>query len=148
VHPTLGEEQLLAGLRRLSNRLYSADNFGERLLAFVDKLGPRRDPKAADRAHGEVLREVDLDSLKLLEMVRLLGPAEDRMWSRVTQAVSRKPDAAQFVFAALLNYMQIRYMYDKGQFWEPQPTTEPAVRPPALTQLRRPSPAAGSSPVS
>ena len=148
VHPTLDEEQLLGGLRRLANRLYDADNFGERLLTFIDKLGPRRDPKAADHAHGEVRSCIYLDGLKILERVRHLGPAEKRMWSRVLQAAKRKPDAAQFVYGALTQYMQIRHMYDKGQFWEPQPTAEPAARPPDLTQLRRPSPVTGSSPAS
>ena len=42
------------------------------------------------------------------------------MWRRVMAAVARKPAARIFVLGAFVQYMQIRHMYDRGQFWEPQ----------------------------
>jgi radical SAM superfamily enzyme YgiQ (UPF0313 family) len=127
VHPVLGEDELLGGLRWLANSLYSPEALGERLLAFVDKLGPRQDPKRAEGPRRPA-HSVELDATRLLLKLRALGPEENKMWERVMRAVMSKPDAGMFVISALLSYMQIRHMYELGQFWDSAPERLAAVR--------------------
>jgi hypothetical protein len=119
-HPRMTDGELSAGMRWLANNLYSADAFGARLLHFIERLGPRRDPASGEALRPSLWRSVDRDSLDVVLRVRDLGDAEARMSSRVMAAVEKKPDAATFVFASLLEYAQIRHMYDQGQFWEPK----------------------------
>ncbi len=127
VHPRLGEDELLGGLRWLANSLYSPDALAERLLLFVDKLGARQDPKRAEGPRRPA-HSVELDATRLLLKLRALGPEENKMWERVMRAVMSKPDAGMFVVSALLSYMQIRHMYELGQFWDSTPERLAAVR--------------------
>ena len=50
------------------------------------------------------------------------------MWERVMRAVIAKPDAGMFVISALLSYMQVRHMYQVGQFWDSTAERLAAVR--------------------
>jgi radical SAM superfamily enzyme YgiQ (UPF0313 family) len=94
-------EQLLDGVQWLCNKLYHPSAFGERVLRFIDRLGKRRDPQHAEgRRYLRDFRAVDLDGLDLLSNFL------------------KKPEAGEFVAVMLLQYMQIRYMYEQGQFWE------------------------------
>jgi hypothetical protein len=136
VHPVLGEHELLGGLRWLANSLYSPDALGERLLLFVDKLGPRQDPKKAEGPRRSA-HSVEFDATQLLLKLRALGPAENKMWERVMRAVISKPDAGMFVVSALLSYMQIRHMYQLGQFWDSTPEQLAAVRARSATPSSR-----------
>jgi len=43
------------------------------------------------------------------------------MWSRITRELYKKPELLGFVMGSLLQYMQIRYMYEQGRFWESHP---------------------------
>jgi radical SAM superfamily enzyme YgiQ (UPF0313 family) len=135
VHPTMGEEQLIGGLRWLANNLYSPESMGERLIRFIEKLGKRRDPKRGEPMRPGNVRSVDHDSMAVLAQVRDLGPAENTMWLRVMRAAAKKPDATAFVLAALVQYMQIRYMYDLGRFWDAQPSA-PATPPAPLRSTK------------
>jgi len=116
----LTQEQLFSGLKWLANNLYHPDAFGDRLITFIERLGKRRDPRSADVDRTSRPRRVDLAGMHALENLRKQGSAEGRMFERVTAAIARKPSAAEFVGATLTQYVQIRYMYDQGQFWEPQ----------------------------
>jgi hypothetical protein len=120
VHPKLSEGDLLGGLRWLGNNIYSPAAMGERLLVFIDKFGKRRPPRSREEITPARMRSVDLDSARLLDMVRELGPEEEKMWIRVMNAVAAKPDVAPFALSMLVRYMQIRYMYELGHFWEQQ----------------------------
>jgi radical SAM superfamily enzyme YgiQ (UPF0313 family) len=137
IHPKFDEAELLNGLRWLGNNLYSPIALAERLLVFIDKLGKRRDGRQEEGMSFWNGKSVDADSMDVLSRLPSLGPEEDTMWTRIGRAIAGKPDAKDFVFAALLQYMQIRYMYDLGQFWEPRLAAEPVLptassgRPPA-----------------
>jgi radical SAM superfamily enzyme YgiQ (UPF0313 family) len=144
VHPSMPEEQLMAGLKWLANNLYSPRAFGTRLLHFIENFGERRDPRAAEAVSAEAMRAIDVDSVQMLGMVRGLGPEEDRMWSRVMTATEAKPQVRPFVMGAFIQYMQVRHMYDQGQFWEPQLASEGRTEklvtigaPPKATQIQR-----------
>ena len=119
VHPRMTLEQLMTGLRWLGNNLYSPQSFGDRLEDFIGRLGRQRTRGSAMQLAMSG-RAIDQDVMKVLTRVRELGPAENRLWARMTRCLIKKPEAALPVFTALVQYMQIRYMYQLGHFWEPQ----------------------------
>lgn len=116
-------EQLLEGIQGLCNKLYQPSAFGERVLRFMAALGGRGGPRRAKakRDPGGDLRTVDHDSLALLSKLERFGPQEREMWSRITRELYKKPELLGFVMGSLLQYMQIRYMYEQGRFWESHP---------------------------
>lgn len=118
VHPKLPEAQLIGGLKWLANHLYNPATFGERLVSFIEMFEPPRDARIADARRPERARSVDRDSLDVVYKLRHLGPDEAKLWSRVMRATNKKPDVIPFVLASFLQYMQIRYMYELGQFWD------------------------------
>ena len=113
-------EQLFTGIRRLSNRLYHPDAFGERVLDFIDKLkeqpgGQQNQASTTTRR----LTKVHLDASNVVKHVAHLGPAEAKMMSNIMQALAKKPSIRTQVMVMLFRYMQIRYMYEQGPFSEP-----------------------------
>jgi radical SAM superfamily enzyme YgiQ (UPF0313 family) len=118
VHPTMSETELGAGIRWLANHLYDPERFIERLLVFIDKFGARRDRRLTATTRVPPLRSVDVDTFEVVSEFRRLGPVEHRMWRRIQEAIAAKPCAGTAVFIALLNYMQVRYMYDVGRLWD------------------------------
>ena len=117
-------EQLSAGIQRLCNRLYHPRAFGERVIRFIELLGPRRDPASAeDQAGRQVARDIEFEVLDLIAGIPRLGPEEALMWSRIAKALRRKPQATRPVFAALMQYRQIRYMYEHCGIWQTQAPT-------------------------
>ncbi len=122
----LTQEQLLSGVKWLANNLYSPAGFGDRVVSYVDKLGPRHDPRSLSpmQRYRRPVRPVIRDSRKLVWSLFLKGPEELKMLGRIVQALAKKPAAFDFVGSMLLQYQQIRYMYDKGQFWETQLASE------------------------
>lgn len=131
VHPRLSEAELLTGLRWLGNNLYSPAALGQRLLCFIEKFQGRPGVPSGQLARPRQ-RSVDVDKMIVLSKVRELGPAEELMWARVTKALANKPAATNFVMTALVQYMQIRYMYRLGHFWEAQLAGAP---PPGMGEL-------------
>jgi hypothetical protein len=87
------------------------------------------------------LRSIEVDTFEIVSDFRRLGPVEHRMWRRVQEAVSARPDVGPFVFAVLLRYMQIRYMYEVGQFWDVEIATPGRRREsaPPLISITRPA---------
>jgi hypothetical protein len=121
-------DELFRGLRWLCNRIYHPSAFGERMGDLIQRLGPRRDPRFLNGGpQRREFRPVDADSLKLLGRLLALGPAEQQMYRRIQNAISRKPAAGGLVLPMLIQYMQIRYMYDRGEFWEPLAVSQSAM---------------------
>jgi hypothetical protein len=118
IHPRFSEAALLEGMRWLGNNLYSPNAMGERLLAFIERFNPRPGGDPGQWARPTHRRSIDVDKMIVLSKIRGLGFEEDRMWTRVTKALTRNPGATSFVMAALTQYMQIRYMYRLGHFWD------------------------------
>jgi radical SAM superfamily enzyme YgiQ (UPF0313 family) len=145
IHPKMSEDELVGGIKWLTNSLYTPAAFGERLFAFIKKFRGLRDPGSARKGPNNNLRGVDRDTMDILHKFRRLGKDEAKLWERVMDACSNKPEATPGVFLAITQYMQIRYMYDKGSFWEPQLATAPAPAPiQPLTTLRVPERTAGA----
>lgn len=128
VHPTMSQPELIGGLQWLANHLYSPALFGERLLTFIETFGKRRDPQATRDARAPSARSIERDSMEMVYRLRRLGSAESTLWSRVIKATEKRPDVLPFVLASLLQYMQIRYMYDHGQFWDAQIAADTPVK--------------------
>ncbi len=117
----MSREELLRGVRWLANRLYAPQEFGDRLLRFIARVGERRDPRhlSQQRCCGqESLRPVEQSGRAIVRRLTALGLEEARMAYRVFGAVSKKPQVFEYARAALFQYAQIRYMYAQGQFWD------------------------------
>lgn len=128
VHPTLGQEELVHGLRWLANALYSPENFGTRILRFIDRLGPRSDPSFKHPSGTSQLRRVEKDGFYVISRLRRLGEAEQTMWTRVLAAAMAKPESLDYVLDIVAHYMQIRFMYASGHFWDPQLGSAPTPK--------------------
>ena len=114
-------DELLRGVRWLANKLYAPEEFGDRLLRFLARIGERRDPKHLDwrrYGHNERLRPVEQGGREIVRRLTALGPEEARMAYSVFGAVSKKPEVFEFARTSLFHYAQIRYMYGRGQFWD------------------------------
>jgi radical SAM superfamily enzyme YgiQ (UPF0313 family) len=123
----LTQEQLLHGVHWLANKLYSPAAFGERVVSYIEKFGRRLDPRSRSERRGKApVRPVEVDSKRLVQRVALMGFREAKMIGRIAKALVRKPAAFDFVTSMLLQYTQIRYMYEQGQFWETQLADHPA----------------------
>ncbi|MEM7354630.1 MAG: radical SAM protein [Acidobacteriota bacterium] len=113
------QEHLLQGIQWLANNLYSPSAFGGRLLHFIHRMGERRDPKyRSGEAGSSAARSVEGEGRKIMQRLIALGPEEAKMAYRIFGAVSKKPEAFDFVKPWLFQYAQVRYMYDQGQFWD------------------------------
>jgi hypothetical protein len=120
----MSHEQLLEGLRWLCNRIYDPAAFGERLVRQIEFLGAANgvgEPPAAAS-----LRPIEADSLTLLGHLTRLGPAEAAMWARVRGALQKRPAATPHVIPTLLQYLQVRYMYERSGVWQPELASAPA----------------------
>jgi radical SAM superfamily enzyme YgiQ (UPF0313 family) len=123
----MSRDELLRGLRWLCNRIYQPSSFGERMVHLIQRLGPRRDPRfLRGGAQRREFRPVDAHSLKLLGRLLASGAEEQQMYRRIQKAIAAQPAAAGLVMPMLIQYMQIRYMYDRGQFWDPLAGSQPA----------------------
>ncbi len=118
------QAELMGGLQWLSNKLYDPDAFGERVMRFMDLYGKRRPPANLNHKTRIVLRPAERDGQILVSRLRHLGPRESDMWKKVCARILRHPELTVPVMAILNQYMQVRYMYDKGQFWEPRLVAE------------------------
>ena len=55
------------------------------------------------------------------------------MWSRIYDAMEKKPESHPFVMTELIRYAQVRTLYERGRVWEPE--------------VASPAPALGAAPV-
>jgi len=113
-------EQLLIGLRRLANQLYSPAEFGERTLRFIELLGrevqlPELSEEGVRRRYGSPVYQ---DAARLVLRLQAMGEAERLMFERVMAAALRKPAALAITLRMLYQYVQIRYMFEQGNFWD------------------------------
>lgn len=115
----MSQQQLLEGIGWLANSLYHPTAFGDRLMQFIHLVGERRDPKHASAETSSVAaRSVEGEGAEIMRRLVALGPEEARMTYRIFGAVSRRPEAFDFVKPWLFQYAQIRYMYDQGRLWD------------------------------
>lgn len=107
-------EELSRGIQWLGNQLYAPAAFGERVLRFVDQHPHTKETRWARP------RPVDLKLLKVARQIPQLGVEEEKMWARITKAVAERPETANAVMSILFRYMQIRFIYEHGDFWDPR----------------------------
>lgn len=138
VHPTLSNEALISGLQWLVNNLYHPEQFGDRLITFIDKLGHRRDPQARENLQTRQLRPVELESFGVVSRLKSLGQSEAELWGRIMRELGARREATQYIFEALAFYMQVRLMLKQGSFWEPQLAEAPPPDKSLITLTRRP----------
>jgi hypothetical protein len=113
----MSRETLFAGLRWLGNRLYYPAAFGQRLRQFLDSYQP---PPLSNRLHRKPNQQLMLQIMKVTQNVTRLGPAEAQMFLDTALAAMQNPIKQGIFLDMMAQYHQIRYMYQLGQFWEPQ----------------------------
>ena len=114
-------EQFSKGIRWLANKLYSPAAFGDRVVRFIDRLSPNRNLPSTlslTQITRHLGRRADRHAFRVAMSVAGLGFQEALMTGRIFKALARKPSAAGLVMPALYRYRQIRYMYEKGHFWD------------------------------
>ncbi|HVX39893.1 MAG TPA: radical SAM protein [Gemmatimonadaceae bacterium] len=120
----MSRDELLSGLRWLCNNLYDPAAFGERLLRQMEYLGKPGEP--GEQLAAGPLRSLETDTATLLGKLGQLGPAEDDMWRRIRSALRERPVASPHVIPTLVQYLQIRYMYETTGIWHPELAGQPA----------------------
>jgi radical SAM superfamily enzyme YgiQ (UPF0313 family) len=122
----MSREELYEGIKWLANNLYSPESFGTRLSHFIDTFGrelPESTLKKMDTRLN--LRPIDLEFISVVRRLPRMGEAEAKLWDRIAKQVTRKPMVRNFVMMALMQYMQVRYMYSSKSFWEPSLSAMP-----------------------
>jgi hypothetical protein len=123
-------DQLQSGLKWLCNRLYSPDAFGKRILRLAKVMSRRRAQRRAARRGGNgSLRRVERDCLGLLRKLPFRGLREAMLAAKLTGLALRRPAMIRSLLFLMLFYMQVRHLFDRGQYWDP-----------ALAKLEEPEP--------
>jgi hypothetical protein len=111
-------DELLEGIRWLCNSIYRPEAFEERATKLILTLGRTRKP-APRRARGTKTRPINADAAELIQSVKRLGPAEEKMLASIIKKLSLNGEAMPYIMGDLIRYCQVRYMYERCQFWEP-----------------------------
>jgi hypothetical protein len=131
-------DELFEGVRWLCNAIYRPDAFEERVARLIATFGRRTERSTASSEAAETEpRAVGMDSANLIQKMSRLGPAETRMFGNIMKMLRDNRAASRHVMGALVQYYQIRYMYERGSFWEPQIAPEAS----AMWLARRQAPA-------
>ncbi len=116
IHPAqMSREALFSGLRWLCNQLYAPRAFGERIHALLDALQDNLPAPPKQPRRSELYPDLKAMMLQLPQ----LGEAELALFQGVLMRLERRVEARYYVYAHLIQYMQIRYMFEQGQFWDP-----------------------------
>jgi radical SAM superfamily enzyme YgiQ (UPF0313 family) len=118
-------EQLFEGIQWLCNSLYHPAAFAERASSFIDRLGERTEVDSGQKLYSETPRPINNDAMRLLAKLFSSGRPEDKVLSSILSKASTKPQAKVYLKMALIQYAQIRYMYEQGSFWDCQIATGP-----------------------
>ena len=115
-------DQLIGGLHWLVSELYHPDAFGDRLVAFIEKVKIPQHvqehwsrPKVKDSTS-----RTKLGSVTVISGLRRRGPGEARLVARAREALAENPAAWPYAFVLLFSYAQIRYMWEYADLGEPQ----------------------------
>ena len=115
-------EELMQGLKWLCNKLYTPEAFGQRMVQMIERMGPQQGPfrkRAGREANRKGMRPVEFEAMNLVKGLIRQGRGERKMWSRVWQAMEKKPGCEASVMNFMHRYAQIRCLYEVGKFWEP-----------------------------
>ena len=122
VPKNMTRDELFDGIRWLCNSIYHPAAFEQRMLKLIDTLGRARMPALARQgAQAAKSRAVLNDGAHLLQRIRRLGPAEEKMFSSIIKKLRHNREAAAEVLGCLLQYCQVRHLYEHCQLWESAP---------------------------
>ena len=118
----MSREELMAGLRRLGNRLYSPASFARRSIAMIERFGPQLGPfRAGYKPHRP--RTVDIEAIGVVRKLITSGPEEREMYKMICQAVTDKPETGPMVVMAPFSYAQVRCLYEAATSGIPRSPT-------------------------
>jgi Lon protease-like protein len=107
----------------LYNNLYHPAAFTERLSSFIAKFETQLPSGTQAPSPAQMpppSRPIENDLMGLIVKLASLGPQEARMCSDVAKLATRKPQLMILLKSVLAQYAQIRYMSEKGSYWNPQ----------------------------
>jgi hypothetical protein len=110
--------EMRAGLRRLCNALYTPAAFGERVLSFLSTFG--RATEAIPRAPAAG-RPVEAHVSQIATRTARRLRQESGVWPEIAAIVARRPATASYVITMLFQYAQVRYMYERQDYWDGAP---------------------------
>jgi radical SAM superfamily enzyme YgiQ (UPF0313 family) len=120
-------EQLLEGMRWLSNNLYCPAAFTERISSFVSSFNGKHLPNSNGRPANFSLVNSALrsDGMNLIDKYSQLGPQEAKLVSALSTLGKKNSVTRPYIARFLQQYIQIRYMFEKGSFWDLQLVDNP-----------------------
>ncbi|MGJ0392793.1 MAG: radical SAM protein [Methylocystis sp.] len=125
---TMSMEELHYGMQNLCNALYTPAAFQERMLRLIDTFGRHRNGPAPAPMDQNMLRDIEKQAVQVaMQRITKYGQAEGRMWNKVWGAAVRKPETMTIVARILFQYAQARYMFDRGNYWEPKLSSAPVA---------------------
>jgi hypothetical protein len=90
------------------------------MLKLVDTLGSTRVPLfARQEAHAAKPRPVGTDGARMLQRIRHLGADEEKMFLGIIKKLRGNRQAASEVLGCMLQYCQVRHMYERSRLWDP-----------------------------
>jgi len=111
--------QLIEGIRWLYNSLYRPAALTERISSFVVKLKTTSfNPHNTRNVTRPMSRSIEIDIMALIVKLASLGPEEAEMASTLAELSTKRMDAMPFIKDALASYAQIRFMSERGSFWD------------------------------
>ena len=110
-------QELVEGIRWLCNSIYHPAAFEQRMSKLVDTLGSTRVPLFA-RQETQVAKPRAVGT-RMLQRIRHLGPDEEKMFLSIIKKLRGNRQAASEVLGCMLQYCQVRHMYERCQFWDP-----------------------------
>jgi hypothetical protein len=134
-------EELFEGIRWLCNSIYHPAAFEQRMLKLIDTLGSTRVPLfARQETHAAKPRPVGTDGARMLQRIRHLGPDEEKMFLGIIRKLRGNRHAASEVLGCMLQYCQVRHMYERSRLWDPTlvPDADPMWhrQPPGAAERR------------
>lgn len=109
----MSRQELFEGLRWLCRELYTAENFGQRVLHMIEVLPDAPQPPESRLA--PLRRSIESEAMLIIKKVMDQGPAERRLMGVLLGKMREKPAVRRVVLQALLRYAQVRYLYDSVQ---------------------------------
>ena len=120
--PHLSDDQLSIGLRWLINKLYSPKSFTTRIEGFLDIFDPHPNNTRTDGALDQ-LRRTEISPLfrnGRLSKLKSWGSDEEKLLKNISILKNEFPKAKSEISQFLHSYIQIRYMCETSNMWEPE----------------------------
>lgn len=118
----LTQEQLFSGMKWLCNNLYHPVAYEKRVMNFLRKYNftmfSKQDTNSLTNPFTKNREHLFSHGKKLINILSLKGEQEERMVKRLTDFSYHDPVKSLYVYCFLVNYAQIRYMYEHEKFYD------------------------------